>query len=156
MIVIVYGVLKKQNVYDLFIEGSKESFDFIFSIFPSMLAMIFGVNIFLKSNIINYLYNFFSNIHVIPPSVFPLMILRPISGSASLAVLNNILKMHGPDSFCGILASVVQGSTDTTFYVITLYFGSVGIKKVKYAFTAGLFADLIGIISSILIVKFLF
>ena len=121
-----------------------------------MLAMIFGVNIFLKSNIINYLYNFFSNIHVIPPSVFPLMILRPISGSASLAVLNNILKMHGPDSFCGILASVVQGSTDTTFYVITLYFGSVGIKKVKYAFTAGLFADLIGIISSILIVKFLF
>ena len=156
MIVIVYGVFKKQNVYDLFIEGSKESFDFIFSIFPSMLAMIFGVNIFLKSNIINYLYNFFSNIHVIPPSVFPLMILRPISGSASLAVLNNILKMHGPDSFCGILASVVQGSTDTTFYVITLYFGSVGIKKVKYAFTAGLFADLIGIISSILIVKFLF
>ena len=156
MIVIVYGVFKKQNVYDLFIEGSKESFDFIFSIFPSMLAMIFGVNIFLKSNIINYLYNFFSNIHVIPPSVFPLMILRPISGSASLAVLNNILKIHGPDSFCGILASVVQGSTDTTFYVITLYFGSVGIKKVKYAFTAGLFADLIGIISSILIVKFLF
>lgn len=156
MIVIVYGVLKKQNVYDLFIEGSKESFDFIFSIFPSMLAMIFGVNIFLKSNIINYLYNLFSNIHVIPPSVFPLMILRPISGSASLAVLNNILKIHGPDSFCGILASVVQGSTDTTFYVITLYFGSVGIKKVKYAFAAGLFADLIGIISSILIVKFLF
>jgi len=156
LIVIVYGGLKKQNVYDLFIEGSKESFDFIFSIFPSMLAMIFGVNIFLKSNIINYLYNFFSNIHVIPPSVFPLMILRPISGSASLAVLNNILKIHGPDSFCGILASVVQGSTDTTFYVLTLYFGSVGIKKIRYSLIAGMCADIIGIVASIIIVRLLF
>lgn len=152
----LYGVLKRINIYDTFVEGSKESFDFVLTLFPSLLAMIFGINIFLKSGILNYLYNFIKILDFIPSEIFPLMILRPISGSASLAVLNNILKVTGPDSFSGILGSVIQGSTDTTFYVLTLYFGSVGIKKIRYSLFAGLFADMIGIISSIIIVKLLF
>ncbi len=154
--IIIYGIFKKIDVYDTFIEGSKESFDFVLTLFPSLLAMIFGVNIFIKSGILNYLYNVVKILDFIPREVFPLMVLRPISGSASLAVLNNILKVVGPDSFSGILGSVIQGSTDTTFYVLTLYFGSVGVKKIRYSLFAGLFADLVGIVSSILIVKLLF
>lgn len=143
----VYALLKKVDVYDTFIEGTKESFSLIITIFPTMLAMIFGVNIFIKSGILNIL---------LPNEVFSMMLLRPISGSATLAFLNNIYIKYGPDSFNGLLSSVIQGSTDTTFYVLTLYFGSIGIKKIRYALFAGLFADLVGIISALFIVKLFF
>ena len=83
-------------------------------------------------------------------------LMRPISGSSSLAVLNTIVENYGPDSFVGRLASVIQGSTDTTFYVLTLYFGSIGIKKIRYSLWAGLFADIIGITSAIIIVNIMF
>lgn len=155
----IYGIKKKIDLYDTFIEGSKESFDLIFSMFPCMLAMIFSLNIFLKSGVINYIFELLKpivNILKIPAEVFPMMILRPISGSASLAFLNNIFETYGPDSIIGILSSVVQGSTDTTFYVLTLYFGSIGIKKIRYSLWVGLFADLIGILSAIIVVKIFF
>ena len=83
-------------------------------------------------------------------------IMRPISGSSALAILNNLFQEYGPDSLIGRIASVIQGSTDTTLYVLTLYFGSVGIKKIRYAMYVGLIADLIGIISAIVIVNLLF
>lgn len=124
-----------------------------------MLAMIFGLNIFLKSGILDYVFKLLSPIiyiFKIPIEVLPMCFLRPISGSASLAYLNDVLKNYGPDSIIGFLTSVIQGSTDTTFYVLTLYFGSIGIKKIKYALWVGLFADLMGIISSIIIVKIIF
>ena len=85
-----------------------------------------------------------------------MMIMRPISGTSSLAILNNLFSDFGPDSFIGRLGSVIQGSTDTTFYVLTLYFGSVGIKKIRYSLWAGLFADVVGIITSIMVVHFFF
>ena len=157
--IVLYGNIKKVNVYDTFIEGAKESFDMILSMFPNLLAMILGINIFLKSNLLSYLINFIKPLLELikfPYQVFPIALIRPISGSSSLVFLNNIFETFGPDSFIGRLASVIQGSTDTTFYIITLYFGCIGIKKIKYALWAGLFADLIGIISSILIVNLLF
>lgn len=159
LFVLIYGILKKQNVYDLFVEGAKESFDMVLSLFPSMLAMILGVNILVKSDIINFLFSSLSgilNFLRIPLEVLPMMFIRPISGSSALAILNNILSTFGPDSFQGVLASLIQGSTDTTFYVLTLYFGSIGIKKIKYSLWAGLFADLVGIILSIVIANYLF
>lgn len=157
--IILYGYLKKVNVYDSFITGTKESFKTICNIFPSMLAMIFGVNIFIKSNILESLLKVFTpiiNIFHIPLEIIPMAIIRPISGSSSLAILNNIFEKFTPDSYIGKIASVLQGSTDTTFYVLTLYFGTIGIKKIKYSLWAGLIADLFGIISSILIVNILF
>lgn len=157
--IILHGILKKVNVYDVFIDGAKESFDMVISLFPNLLAMILGINIFLKSNLLSTLINFIKPILEflkIPYQILPMALIRPISGSSSLAFLNSIFEQFGPDSFLGRLGSVIQGSTDTTFYIITLYFGSIGIKKIRYALWAGLFADLIGIISSILIVKFLF
>lgn len=157
--IILYGHLKKVNVYDSFITGTKESFKTICNIFPSMLAMIFGVNIFIKSNILESLLKVFTpimNIFHIPLEIIPMAIIRPISGSSSLAILNNIFEKFTPDSYVGKIASVLQGSTDTTFYVLTLYFGTIGIKKIKYSLWAGLIADLFGIISSIILVNILF
>lgn len=159
LFILIYGIFKKQDVYNLFIEGAKESFSMITSLFPSMLAMILGVNIIVKSGFITYIFSFLSdilNVLKIPLSVLPMMLMRPISGSSALALLNNILETFGPDSFEGFLASLIQGSTDTTFYVLTLYFGSVGIKKIRYSLWAGLFADIVGIIISIMITNYLF
>lgn len=159
LIVVGYGFIKKINIYDVFVEGSMESFDLVLTMFPCLLGMIFGVNLFLKSGVLDFIFQllepFFSYIKV-PIEIFPMMVMRPISGSSSLAILNNIYEGFGPDSFIGRLASVIQGSTDTTFYILTLYFGSIGIKKIKYALWSGLFADLLGILSAVFLVNLLF
>ena len=159
LFIIIYGIYKKINIYDEFIKGAEESFDMIFKIFPCLLAMIFGINIFLKSGLIDLIYLIIKPIFIfinVPTDVFPMMILRPISGTSTLAILNNIFTSFGPDSYSGRLGSVIQGATDTTFYVVTLYFGSIGIKKIRYSLFAGLFADLIGIISAIIVTKIYF
>lgn len=159
LIIIVYAIFKKVNVYDTFLDGAGESVGMIMGLFPTFLAMILGVNIIINSGFLSFVLNIFKPLFSIlnlPLEILPLAAVRPISGSASLAILNNIYEIQGPDSFVGLLASVMQGSTDTTLYVITLYFGSVGIKKIRYALWAGLCADLIGIIASIIITNILF
>ena len=159
LLIIVYGIFKKVNIYDSFIEGSCESFGMIKHIFPCLLAMILGVNIFIKSGLIDLIYNFIKPLFIIlkiPIEVFPMIIMRPISGTSTLAILNNIFDALGPDSYSRRLGSVIQGATDTTFYVITLYFGSIGVKKIRYAMWAGLFADLAGIIAAIIVTKLFF
>lgn len=159
LLIVLYGVIKKKNVYNDFIDGSKESFDMILNLFPSLLAMILGVNIIIKSGVIESVLSILTpvlNYLKLPMEILPLALMRPISGSSALVLLNNILSTVGPDSLAGRLGAIIQGSTDTTFYVLTLYFGSVGIKKIKYALWAGLLGDLLGIISSIIIVKIFF
>lgn len=157
--IIIYGVYKKVNVYDEFLDGASESFGMIAKIFPCLLAMMLGINVFLKSGALNFFLQFLEtifNIIKVPIQVLPMMVMRPISGTSSLAILNNLFADFGPDSLIGRLGSVIQGSTDTTFYVLTLYFGSIGIKKIRYSLWAGLFADLVGIIASIIVVKLFF
>lgn len=159
LFIIIYGVFKKVNVYDEFLSGATESFDMVLKIFPCLLAMILGVNIILKSGVIDLIYNLIRpvfNMINVPIQIFPMMIMRPISGTSTLAILNNIFSEFGPDSFIGRLGSVIQGSTDTTFYVLTLYFGSIGVKKIRYAMVAGLFADLVGITAAVIITKCFF
>lgn len=160
VVYIIYRGLKyKIDVYDSFLRGAKEGLITCFNIFPAMLAMIFAINIFLNSGIINFLLGGFKSIFTslnIPFSVFPMALLRPISGNASLAILNDILRISGPDSYAGRLASVLQGCTDTTVYVIALYFSSVRISKTKYALPVGLFADLMGILAAFIITKIFF
>ena len=159
LIIIVYGYVRKVNIYDIFIEGVKESFSMITNLFPTYIALILAVNLFINSNILDYIFSFFKPFFEsinIPIDILPLAIIRPISGSASLAYINNIFKIYGPDSFIGLLSSVIQGCTDTTMYVLTLYFGSIGVKKIRYSLFAGLCADLIGIIVSIIVVKIFF
>ena len=131
----------------------------ITNLFPTFIAMILAINLFINSGFMDFILSFFKplfNSLNLPIEIFPIAIVRPISGSASLAYLNNIFQNYGPDSFIGLLSSVMQGCTDTTFYIITLYFGSIGIKKIRYSLIVGLCADLIGIIASILIVNLFF
>lgn len=156
LIVVVHGIIKKVNVYDVFIDGAKESFEMTIKLFPPLLAMVLAVNILLKSDIINTLFGFIDFISFIPKEIIPMAIMRPISGTSSLAILSGIFELYGPDGYIGMLGSFIQGSTDTTFYVLTLYFGSVGIKKIKYALWVGLIADLIGITASLIIAGILF
>lgn len=158
-IILIYGIKKRINVYDAFIEGAKSSFETTINIFPSILAMILAINIFINSGLINVIFNLLKPIFSflkIPLEIIPMALMRPLSGSSSLAFLNNIFSTIGPDSIVGKICSIIQGSTDTTFYVISLYFGSIGIKKIKYSLWVGLFADIIGIVSSIIVVKIFF
>ncbi len=159
LIIVLYALKKRVDIYDTFIDGTKESFDMTLKVFPNLLAMVFGVNIFLKSGVLDFIFNnlkpIFSYINV-QIEILPMAIMRPISGSASLAILNDIFLNYGPDSFIGTVASIIQGSTDTTFYVLTLYFGSIGIKKIRYAMWAGLFSDLVGIVTAIILGNVLF
>lgn len=155
IIVIIYGTSKKLNVYDTFIEGTKEALPMILNMFPSLLAMIFGINIFTNSGLIDSLFIFLKPIFLminIPLEILPIAVMRPLSGSFGLALLNDMYQTYGPDSYLSMLSSVIQGSSDTTIYIITLYFGTIGIKKIKYALWAGLIADLATIILSLLIV----
>lgn len=159
LFIILYGIYKKVPIYDVFLEGAKESFSLIMSMFPCMLAMVLGVNIFLKSGFLNFVFEFLNpllQVINLPLEILPLAFIRPISGSSSLAILASILKKYGPDSFIGRMASIMQGSTDTTFYILTLYYGSVGIKKIRYSLIAGLGADIAGIVSALVLTQFLF
>lgn len=159
LLIVIYGVKKKINVYDTFTSGAKESFDMTIKLFPTLIGMILGVNIFVKSGVLEFFLKLIQpifNIIKIPSQIIPIAIMRPISGSSGLALLNNILENYGADHIISRIASIIQGSTDTTLYVITLYFGSIGIKKIKYALKAGLLADLIGVVSALLLAKIMF
>lgn len=159
LIVIIYGLSKKCDIYDAFVDGAGESVSMIVSMFPCLLGMILGINIFLNSGLLTFILGFAKPIFEflkVPMEIIPMALMRPISGSSALAILNNILGDFGPDSVIGKMASVIQGSTDTTFYVLTLYFGSIGIKKIRYSLKVGLLADLIGIVVSIVIINLLF
>ena len=157
--VIFYGFKKKINIYDSFLNGAKEGLMISFNIFPSIIAMVFAINIFLDSNFVYEVLAFFKpilqmfNIHL---EIMTMAILRPISGTATLAIMNDIFIKYGPDSYIGRLASVLQGCTDTTIYVLALYFSSIGIKKIRYSLGVGLFADLVGITVGFLITMLFF
>ena len=117
IIVIIYAIYKKVDIYDSFINGVKEGLEMSISIFPTIMAMVIAINLLINSNIIVDLTNYLNNLFVIlkfPSEILPLALLRPISSSASLVIMNDILKMYGPDSYLGYIASIIQGSTDTT------------------------------------------
>lgn len=159
VVIILYGYKKRINIYDSFLTGAKEGLISTFNIFPSLIAMVFAINIFLKSNFIEFALGFLNPVFKmlsVPLEILPMALLRPISGSSALVIMNNLFATHGPDSLIGRLASIIQGCTDTTFYVMSLYFGSVKILKTRYALKVGLFADLCGIIASLVIVKLFF
>ncbi len=157
--VIFYGFIKKVNLYDSFLEGAKDGLSISFNIFPNVMAMVFAINIFLDSNFVYEVLSIFKpllNYINVPLDILPMAILRPISGTATLAIMNDIFTNFGPDSYAGRLASVLQGCTDTTIYVLALYFGSVGVKKIRYSLGVGLIADLIGIVIAFILTALFF
>jgi spore maturation protein SpmA len=155
--IIAGGAYKRISVFDAFIEGAKNGFDVIIKIIPYLVAMLVAIRVFRDSGAMGYIINLFTyliqstgmNTEFI--GALPVAIMKPLSGSGARGMMLDIFQTQGPDSFVGKLASIFQGSADTTFYIIALYFGSVGIKKIRYALWAGLFADLIGVVIAILI-----
>ncbi|QFT89456.1 Spore maturation protein B [Bacillus sp. THAF10] len=157
--ILLYATFKKVPTYEMFVEGGKEGIRISISIIPFLVGMLVAISIFRASGALDFLVEFvrpFMNAIGIPAEIVPLSIIRPISGTAALGMTSDIIATYGPDSFMGRLASVLQGSTDTTLYVITVYFGAVGIKKMGDALKVGLLADVVGIIVSIVVVTFFF
>jgi len=158
-IVFVAGTLKRVPTYEAFVEGGKEGFQMAVSIMPYLVGMLVSIGVFRASGAMDALVNlikpFFSAIGI-PAEVVPLALIRPLSGNGALGMMSNILATYGPDSFIGRLASTLQGTTDTTFYIITVYFGAVGIKKIGDSLKIGLLADLVGFICCIVIVTLVF
>lgn len=157
--IIIYGLYKKIDIFDTFIEGVKEGINTTFKLFPTIFAMVIAISILTNSNILtsiskvlNPLLKFIS----FPSEVLPLALMKPVSGSSSIVILNDILSKYHPDSYIGRISSVIGGSTDTTIYIISLYFGSIGIKKIKYSLIVGLIADLLCVIISIMVINLLF
>ena len=130
--ILMYGTYKKVPTYESFVEGGKEGIKIAVSIIPFLVGMLVAISIFRASGALDYMMNFIRPglaIIGVPAEIAPLAFIRPISGTAALGMTSDLIASHGPDSFIGRLAAVLQGSTDTTFYVLTVYFGAVGIKK---------------------------
>jgi spore maturation protein SpmA len=157
VLIIVGGMLKKINVFDAFIDGAKGGFDVILKIIPYLVGMLVAIRVFRDSGALGYMVEGLSwvigltGVDTDFTPALPVAIMKPFSGSGARGLMLDVMKSNGPDSFVGKLASTFQGSADTTFYIIALYFGSVGIKKVRYAIWAGVLADLIGVVAAILI-----
>lgn len=155
-LILIYAVWKRVPVFETFVDGAKDGFHTAIKILPHLVGMMVAITIFRDSGALSVLTNILSPIFDLlhfPEEVFPLAMLRPITGTGALAIMTDLIAEHGPDSFIGRLASTMQGSTDTTLYVFTVYFGAVGIKKAGYALKVGLLADLIAIIASVIIVS---
>ncbi len=152
LIILIAGIYKNVKVYDVFVEGAKEGISTVIRILPSLVGLLVAVAVFRASgalDLIVYALKPLASLLSIPSDVVPLAILRPVSGSASLALVSDIIKTNGPDSFVGRLASVMMGSTETIFYTLAVYFGSVGIKNIRYTLVAALIADLTSVIASV-------
>ncbi|GAB2574265.1 spore maturation protein B [Gracilibacillus alcaliphilus] len=159
MLILITALIKRVPAYEVFVEGGKEGLQMAVSLLPFLLGMLVAIAILRSSGALDALVQLLQpllDLLGIPAELAPLAILRPISGTAALGVTADIIQVYGPDSFLGRLASTMQGSTDTTLYILTVYFGAVGIKKMGNALKIGLIADFIGIIVSVIIVTWLF
>jgi spore maturation protein SpmA len=157
ILIVLGGAYKKISVFDAFIDGAKQGFEVVVKIIPYLVAMLVAIRVFRDSGAMGYILNGISYLIQLTGvntefiGALPVAIMKPLSGSGARGMMLDIFQTQGPDSFVGKLASIFQGSADTTFYIIALYFGSVGIKKIRYALWAGIFADLIGVVIAIFI-----
>ena len=159
---IVGAFVRKVNVYDAFIGGAKNGFDVTIKIIPYLVGMLVGIAVFRASGAMDYIIDGFAwlfgamglNTDFVP--ALPTAFMKPLSGSGAKAMMVEAMQHYGPDSFVGRLSCLFQGAADTTFYIVALYFGSVGIRKTRYAITAGLIADLSGVIAAIVLAYLFF
>ena len=159
LLTLLTGIIKKIPVYETFIDGAKDGLKVSCNIFPYLLAIIVAVSMLRASGAIEILGQLLSsllNATNIPVDILPIMIIRSLSGSAVLGIFSDIATNYGPDSYVTKLAAIMVGSSETTFYVLTVYFGAIGIKKFRHALCAGIFADIIGIVAAVLVARWLF
>lgn len=152
LLVPLIAAARKVNVFETFVEGAEAGFATAIKTIPYLVAMLVAVSVFRASGALDYMVQLFTPILSavgMPAEVLPHAIMRPLSGGAALGIATDVVKSNGPDSFIGRLVSTMQGSSDTTFYVLTLYFGSVGISRYRYSIISGLSADFTTLIASI-------
>jgi spore maturation protein B len=157
-LIIGYGMAKRVKVYESFVEGGKEGWEIFLQILPYIVAIFVAIGMFRVSGALDYVSNLLSPLTLyigMPSEVLPVALMRPLSGSGSLGLVAEIVKAD-PNSFNAQVASTMFGSTDTTFYVIALYFGSVGIRKIRHAMVVGLMADLAGVLAAVWICRLAF
>jgi len=155
----LYGALRKVKVYESFVEGAKGGFQMAIRIIPYLVAILVAVGMLRGAGAIDMLARWLDPALRrvgFPVEILPLAIMRPLSGSGSMGIVTELIKAHGPDSFIGRLAASAYGSTETTFYVLAVYFGAVGIKKTRHAVLSGLVADVASLIAAIVICRLAF
>ena len=154
IIIVIYWIADKKKVYDIFVEGATEGMSIVIKIFPTLLGIFLAVGVLRSSGLLEIItraVSVFTNKVGFPSEVMPLAMLRPISGSASLAVATDIMKTYGVDSKIGLITSTIMGSTETTFYTIAIYTGSIGVKKIRFVLVAALIADFVGMLTSAIV-----
>ena len=159
LFIVSYGLLKKVKLYEAFTEGAKDGFTTAVRVIPFLTGMLVAIGIFRASGAMDYLTIIFSPITDLigmPSEVLPMALMRPLSGGGANGIMNSLFKKYGPDSLIGIMASIMSGSTDTTFYILAVYFGSLNIRKTRHALPAGLTADAAGILAATIIANILF
>lgn len=157
--IITYGMLKGVKVYECFIEGAKDGITICVKIFPYLLAMILAVAVLRESKALDYIISLINPIVKyigLPGEVVPLALIKPLSGSGALGVFTDIINNYGADSYIGRVASTLMGSTETIFYTLTVYFGAVGIKKIRHTLWAAIIADLTAIVVAVIVVTLMF
>lgn len=159
IIILTIGIVKKVPIYEEFTDGAKDGFKVAVNIIPYLVAIIVGISMFRASGAVEMIANALAPLlskFNVPADTLPLMIVRSLSGSASLGVFSDIANNLGADAFATKLSAVMVGSSETTFYVLAVYFGAVGISKIRYALILGLLADIIGIVAAVLVCNLMF
>jgi spore maturation protein B len=155
----LYGAFKGVKVYESFVEGAKGGFQMAIRIIPYLVAILVAVGMLRGAGAIDLLSQWLDPVLRrvgFPAEILPLGIMRPLSGSGSLGIVTELINVHGPDSFIGRLAASAYGSTETTFYVLAVYFGAVGIKRARHAVIAGLTADVVALIAAVIVCRLVF
>lgn len=158
-VIVVFGLIKRVPVFDIFLKGAKEGMQILYSIAPTIIGLVFAVDLLRSSGAIDAICNFTEPVADylgFPKEIVPMVLLRPVSGSGSTALLTSLYEQCGPDSFAGRVASVLAGSSETTFYAIAMYFGCIKVKKIRHTLFAAIIADITAAVMSVLTVRIYF
>ena len=158
-VIVVFGLFKRVPVFDIFLKGAKEGMQILYSIAPTIIGLVFAVDLLRSSGAIDAICNFIEPVADylgFPKEIVPMVLLRPVSGSGSTALLTSLYEQCGPDSFAGRVASVLAGSSETTFYAIAMYFGCIKVKKIRHTLFAAIIADITAAVMSVLTVRLYF
>ena len=156
LLIVIYALKERKKAFDIFLDGAKEGIQIVFNIFPTLIGLFLAVGALRSSGILDLIINIIQpiiSVLKIPAEIMPLAILRPISGSASMAVATDIISKYGADNLIGMIASTIMGSTETTFYTIAVYTSAVGIKKIRFVLVAALVADVVGMLVSVAVCR---
>ena len=156
-LVVIFGLVRRVPVFDIFLKGAKEGIMLLYNIAPTIMGLVFAVDLLRSSGAINVICDFVSpaaDLLGFPKEIVPMVLLRPVSGSGSTALLTSLYQECGPDSFAGQVASVLAGSSETTFYAVAMYFGSIKVKKIRHTLVAALLADFTAAVMSVITVRF--